>query len=127
MTAVKSHPKLALVVDDSMLIRHTVCRFLEDHGFQVETATNGMEALEMLATLQPSIVITDIQMPKMSGVELITVLKSDPRTAKIPIIALSSLKCGAKGPAEDARADYSILKDIDIESQLKTTLAAALR
>ena len=96
MAAVKSHPKLALVVDDSMLIRDTVCRFLEDHGFQVETATNGMEALELLATLEPDIVITDIQMPKMSGVELITVLKSDPRTAKIPIIALSSLKCGAK-------------------------------
>ncbi len=123
----EARPKLALVVDDSMLIRHTICRFLEDAGFLVETATNGMEALEMLATLEPDIVITDIQMPKMTGVELITVMKSDPRTAKIPIIALSSLKCGEKGPAEDARADFSILKDIDIESQLKTTLAAALR
>lgn len=127
MAKIESRPKLALVVDDSMLIRHTVCRFLEDAGMQVETATNGMEALEMLATLEPDIVITDIQMPKMSGVELITVLKSDPRTAKIPIIALSSLRCGEEGPAEDARADFSILKDIDIESQLKTTLAAALR
>ena len=123
----EARPKLALVVDDSMLIRHTICRFLEDAGFLVETATNGLEALEMLATLEPDIVITDIQMPKMTGVELITVMKSDPRTAKIPIIALSSLKCGEKGPAEDARADFSILKDIDIESQLKTTLAAALR
>ena len=123
----EARPKLALVVDDSMLIRHTICRFLEDAGFLVETATNGMEALEMLATLEPDIVITDIQMPKMTGVELITVMKSDPRTAKVPIIALSSLKCGEKGPAEDARADFSILKDIDIESQLKTTLAAALR
>ena len=123
----EARPKLALVVDDSMLIRHTICRFLEDAGFLVETATNGMEALEMLATLEPDIVITDIQMPKMTGVELITVMKSDPRTAKIPIIALSSLKCGEKGPAEDARADFSILKDIDIESQLKTTLAGALR
>jgi CheY-like chemotaxis protein len=127
MAAVESRPKLALVVDDSMLIRHTVCRFLEDHGFQVEAATNGMEALELLATLEPDIVITDIQMPKMSGTELITVLKSNPRTAKIPVIALSSLKCGEKGPAEDARADFSILKDIDIESQLATTLVAALR
>ena len=127
MAKTESRPKLALVVDDSMLIRHTVCRFLEDHGFTVETATNGLEALEMLATLKPDIVITDIQMPKMSGVELISALKSDARTAKIPIIALSSLKCGTKGPAQDARADYSILKDIDIESQLETTLVAALR
>jgi CheY-like chemotaxis protein len=119
-------PKVALVVDDSMLIRHTVCRFLEERGFQVEAATNGLEALEMLATLKPDIIITDIQMPRMSGVELISALKSDPRTSQIPIVALSSLQCGAKGPAEDARADFSILKDIEIESQLESTLAAAL-
>ena len=119
-------PKLALVVDDSMLIRHTVCRFLEERGFQVEAATNGLEALEILATFEPDIIITDIQMPRMSGVELITAVKSDPRTAQIPIVALSSLQCGAEGPAKDARADYSILKDIDIETQLESTLAAAL-
>ena len=119
-------PKIALVVDDSMLIRHTVCRFLEERGFQVEAATNVLEALELLATLEPDIIITDIQMPRMSGVELISALKSDPRTAQIPIVALSSLQCGTKGPAQDARADFSILKDIDIESQLESTLARAL-
>ena len=122
----ESRPKVALVVDDSMLIRHTVCRFLEERGFQVEAATNGLEALEMLATLEPDIIITDIQMPRMSGVELITAVKSDARTARIPIIALSSLQCGSEGPAQDARADFSILKDIDIEAQLESTLAAAL-
>ena len=41
-------PKTALVVDDSMLIRHSVCRFLEERGFIVEAATNGVEALECL-------------------------------------------------------------------------------
>ncbi len=109
-----------------MLIRHTVCRFLEERGFLVEAATNGLEALELLATLEPDIIITDIQMPRMSGVELISAVKNDPRTAQIPIVALSSLQCGAKGPAQDARADFSILKDIDIEAQLESTLAAAL-
>lgn len=126
MFRLESNPKIALVVDDSMLIRHTVCRFLEERGFQVEAATNGLEALEMLATLDPDIIITDIQMPRMSGVELISAVKNDPRTAQIPIVALSSLQCGAKGPAEDARADFSILKDIDIEAQLESALAAAL-
>ena len=126
MLRLESTPKIALVVDDSMLIRHTVCRFLEERGFMVEAATNGLEALEMLATLEPDIIITDIQMPRMSGVELISALKNDPRTAQIPIVALSSLQCGAKGLAQDARADFSILKDIDIEAQLESTLAAAL-
>ena len=126
MARLASTPKIALVVDDSMLIRHTVCRFLEERGFHVEAATNGLEALELLATLEPDIIITDIQMPRMSGMELISAVRSDPRTAQIPIVALSSLQYGAKGPAQDARADFSILKDIDIEAQLESTLAAAL-
>src|SRR5258708_15748090 len=92
----ESTPKIALVVDDSMLIRHTVCRFLEERGFMVEAATNGLEALEMLATLEPDIIITDIPMPRMSGVELISALNNHPPTPHIPIVALSSLQCGAK-------------------------------
>ena len=68
---------VALVVDDSMLIRHTVCRFLEERGFAVESATNGQEALETLKRVRPDIIITDIQMPKMNGSELITAVKSD--------------------------------------------------
>ena len=68
---------VALVVDDSMLIRHTVCRFLEERGFAVESATNGQEALEALKRVRPDIIITDIQMPKMSGSELITAVKND--------------------------------------------------
>jgi len=51
---------VALVVDDSMLIRHTVCRFLEERGFTVESASNGQEALEELKRAQPDIIITDI-------------------------------------------------------------------
>ncbi len=47
----------ALVVDDSMLIRHTVCRFLENRGFEVQSASNGLEALEVLASHLPDIII----------------------------------------------------------------------
>ena len=61
---------VALVVDDSMLIRYTVCRFLEERGFTVESATNGVEALHVLARVQPGLIITDMQMPQMSGSEL---------------------------------------------------------
>ena len=51
---------VALVVDDSMLIRHTVCRFLEERGFAVESATNGQDALEILKRVQPHIIVTDM-------------------------------------------------------------------
>jgi len=70
--------KVALVVDDSMLIRYTVCRFLQDHGYVVETAGNGSEALEVLARVHPDLIVTDMHMPRMSGSELITALKSKP-------------------------------------------------
>ena len=56
--------KLALVVDDSMLIRYTVCRFLEERGFTVESATNGAEALEVLGRVKADLVFTDMQMPQ---------------------------------------------------------------
>jgi len=70
-------PLNALVVDDSMLIRHTVCRYLEERGFAVETAANGQEALETLKRQHPDLIITDMHMPKMGGSEFITALKSN--------------------------------------------------
>src|SRR5580698_83018 len=115
-------PMVALVVDDSMLIRYTVCRFLEERGFTVESATNGVEALEVLSKVQPDLIFTDMQMPKMSGSELITALKSKPETKNVPIIIVA---CRGSGFAEtEKRANYTIFKDIDIEGQLATALSA---
>jgi CheY-like chemotaxis protein len=111
---------VALVVDDSMLIRHTVCRYLEERGFEVESATNGREALDLLAGIQPNLIVTDMQMPVMGGCELITELKSRPETAKIPVVVLSGRQSGFDGKEE--RAHYCIYKDIDIDSQLEKAL-----
>ena len=82
-------PAVALVVDDSMLIRYTVCRSLEERGFAVESATNGVEALQILERMHPDVIVTDMHMPKMSGGELITALKKNPKTANIPIIIVA--------------------------------------
>lgn len=111
---------VALVVDDSMLIRHTVCRFLEERGFEVESATNGSEALEILQRLRPTLIITDMQMPKMSGSELITALKREPSTADIPIVIVAGKQSGFD--RTEKRADFTIFKDIDIEGQLAKAL-----
>jgi len=114
--------RMALVVDDSMLIRHTVCRFLEKRGFEVQSATNGMEALEVLASLQPDIIITDMQMPRMSGGELISALKAKPETAAIPIVVLAGRQSGFD--YNETRANYAIFKDIDIDAQLHKALSS---
>src|SRR5579863_5520989 len=123
-TSVQFMSTLALVVDDSMLIRYTVCRFLEDRGFTVESATNGAEALEVLERVKPDLIFTDMQMPKMSGSELITALKSKPETAAVPIIIVAGR---ASGFAEaEKRANFIIYKDIDIETQLGKALDQVL-
>ncbi|HTM39375.1 MAG TPA: response regulator [Terriglobales bacterium] len=116
--------RVALVVDDSMLIRHTVCRFLEERGFLVESATNPVEALEILTRVEPQVIITDMQMPRMSGSEFITALKADLRTATIPIVILAGRQSGFENT--ENRANFAIFKDIDIESQLQLALSTAL-
>jgi CheY-like chemotaxis protein len=117
-------PKLALVVDDSMLMRYTVCRFLEERGFTVESASNGAEALEVLTQLEPDLIVTDMQMPKMSGGELITALKSKPETAGVPIIIVASRASGFD--ESEKRANFAIYKDVDIDEQLGKALDAVL-
>jgi CheY-like chemotaxis protein len=117
-------PKLALVVEDSMLMRYTVCRFLEERGFTVESASNGEEALAVLARMQPGLIVTDLQMPKMSGGELITALKSKPETAEVPIIIVASRASGFE--ESEKRANFAIYKDVDIDAQLSKALDAVL-
>jgi CheY-like chemotaxis protein len=113
--------KVALVVDDSMLVRYTVCRFLEERGFGVETAANGVEALDVLGRILPDLIVTDMQMPLMSGSELITVLKGKPETSAVPIIVITG---HASGLAEgDKRANFAISKDIDVDIQLENALS----
>jgi CheY-like chemotaxis protein len=115
---------VALVVDDSMLIRYTVCRFLEERGFTVESATNGVEAVDILQRIHPDLIVTDMQMPKMTGSDLITVLKNKAETANIPIIIVAGRASGFD--EQEKRADFAIYKDIDIESQLKKALDAVM-
>ena len=113
---------VALVVDDSMIIRHMICRFLEDRGYTVEVASNGQEALEAAARKLPSLIITDMQMPAMGGGEFISVLKSKPETANIPIVILTGRSSGYD--QGENRAEFTIVKDIDIQEQLEKALAA---
>ena len=107
-----------------MLIRHTVCRFLEERGYNVESATNGEEALPIAQRIHPDIIITDMQMPKMSGTELITALKARPETAEIPIVIVAGKNSGFD--AQEHRANFAIFKDIDIEAQLSKAIEALL-
>ena len=112
--------RIALLIDDSMLIRHTVGRFLEARGFSVETATDGAAALETLKTVRPDVIFTDLQMPKLSGYQLIDALKANAETANIPVLVLAAKPLAGDRP--ETRAHSIIYKDLNIETQLNQVL-----
>jgi CheY-like chemotaxis protein len=120
-------PKTALVVDDSMLIRHSVCRFLEERDFIVESATNGVEALQVLNNFVPDIIITDLAMPRMGGAELVFRIRQLEVFADTPILVLAARR-SAGDLAKDLPSGTAavIFKDIDIEEQLSNALDATL-
>ncbi|MGH8563542.1 MAG: Hpt domain-containing protein [Gammaproteobacteria bacterium] len=81
---------LVLVVDDSLTVRKSTTRLLAREGFRVATARDGVEALDQVRVALPDVILLDIEMPRMDGFELTRVLHSDPRTAGIPIIMITS-------------------------------------
>lgn len=111
---------LALVVDDSMLIRHMLRRFLETRGFSVETATDGAEALGMLKTIRPDLILTDLKMPNIDGYQLIQALSASPDTSSVPVVVLAAKPLSDQQEKTHARS--VIYKDFNIEAQLSRTL-----
>jgi two-component system chemotaxis response regulator CheY len=80
-----------LVVDDSPTVRKFVSVSLEMQGFSVATASDGMDALEQLPRNRFDLVITDLNMPNMDGLELIRSLRENPEYKDLPVIILTSL------------------------------------
>ncbi len=127
MSAQPPIPKTALVVDDSMLIRHTVCRFLEERGFIVESATNGVEALEVLNNFVPDIIITDLSMPRMDGAELVSRIRQLDVYSDTPILVLAARRSASELSSELPSGTAAVIfKDIDIEEQLGNALDATI-
>jgi two-component system, chemotaxis family, sensor kinase CheA len=79
-----------LVVDDAMTIRELEKGILERAGYRVRTATNGAEALALLAAEPSTLVLTDVEMPEMDGFGLIEAIRRHPRLAHVPVIILSA-------------------------------------
>lgn len=89
MTDRESRP-LILVADDEAHIVHVVTLKLRNAGYDVITAADGQEALELAQQKQPDLVITDYQMPLLSGLELCAQLRAEPETADIPALMLTA-------------------------------------
>ena len=79
-----------LVVDDSLTVRKITSRLLQKQGYDVETAKDGIEALEQLRDRIPDVMLVDIEMPRMDGYELTSRIRDEPRLNAIPIIMITS-------------------------------------
>ncbi len=85
-----ANAKLILVVDDESHILHVVSLKLRNAGYQVVTAQDGEEGYELALQCHPDLVITDFQMPFMTGLELCEKLKDNPTSAEIPALMLTA-------------------------------------
>ncbi|HYR25275.1 MAG TPA: response regulator, partial [Aquabacterium sp.] len=81
---------LVLVVDDSLTVRRVTQRLLSREGYRVALAKDGLEALEMLAQERPSVVLSDIEMPRMDGFDLVRNIRADQKLADLPVIMITS-------------------------------------
>jgi two-component system, cell cycle response regulator DivK len=107
----KAAAPLILVVDDFLDNRQMYAEYLEFSGLRVEEAQNGHEALEKAFALRPDLIVMDLSLPGIDGWEATRRLKADPRTKRIPVIALTghALAGHSKG-AMDAGCDAFITK-----------------
>jgi len=116
-------PFSLLVIDDEENIRLLYCEELEDEGYIVHTAADGEEALEQTARLQPDLVIMDIKMPGLSGVEAMIKLKEINR--ELPVI-LCSAYSDYKQDFSTWASDAYVVKAANLE-ELKKAIATVLK
>lgn len=105
-------PKV-LVVDDSLSQRRSLEQLLSDAGFAVHIARDGIEAIELIADFTPDIMLTDLEMPRMNGIELAAHIRTQTRLKELPIIMITSRTTQKhRTLAEEAGVDFYIAKPV---------------
>ena len=113
-----------LVADDDALVLRSLTFVLERAGFELRTATNGVEALAIAREEAPAVALLDVMMPEMTGLELCRTLKNEPETAGVPVFLVTAramVSERARGIA--AGADAYITKPFvnkDLIEQVRT-------
>ncbi len=122
--------KILIIEDDSLLARMYAQKFKKE-GFEVSTAGNGEEGLEKIKSFGPDVVLLDIMMPKMNGLEVLERLKADGKIKGTPVILLTNL---ARGMADINRGlelgavaylVKSKVKPVEVVAKVKEILRAS--
>lgn len=118
-----------LVVDDSLSVRTALSTMLVEEGFQVRTAKDGVEAIEAIAERRPAVIVADLEMPRMNGLELTAHIRSNAATRELPVIMVTS-RTAEKHRKQAAAAgvdDYLTkpYREQELVSRLRTVLRPA--
>lgn len=114
-----------LLVEDDESLRNLYSKVLKDNKYEVETAVDGEDSFIKISSFKPNVIILDIEMPKLNGIEVLKILKADPELRKIPVIMFTSnsdsnklqecYQIGVKGYImKDSSTVYENVKKIDL-------------
>lgn len=116
-----------LIVDDSLSVRNSLLQLVQDAGYRAEAARDGLEAIETLRTFKPDIILTDLEMPNMNGVELTYHIREREDINGVPIIMITSRSQDKhRRMAEEAGVNSYITKpysDGDLMQTIRRTLS----
>jgi CheY-like chemotaxis protein len=116
-----------LIVDDDAMVRRLAVRALEPDGYVLSEAVNGREALEQMGAEMPDLVILDLLMPELGGMEVLRVLRANPRTVYVPVLILTSkIDEGSTRAGFDVGATDYLTKPFSLP-QLAARVRACLR
>lgn len=112
--------KKVLVVEDHHDTSFLLCRLLKMEGYEVEHAIDGMVGFSTATNEHPDLIVTDIQMPRMDGIEMIKRIRESRPISRTPIIVMSAYGKRLINDAIEAGADAFVEKPIDLDNLLAT-------
>jgi CheY-like chemotaxis protein len=112
-------PVKLLVVEDNSDTREMLHFYFTHAGYTVPTAVDGQEGLYMAKAEQPDLILTDICMPEMDGLEMIKLIRSKPEVAKIPILVLTAHSQFTREEALEAGANQVFYKPVNFDKLIQ--------
>lgn len=121
-----TNSKKVLIVDDDPVVRALVSEFLESNGHQVSLSADGQTCLLKLKEDQPDLVLLDLQMPDMDGIEVLSHIRKNPETWAVPVLMLSANADAVKlAEINNLKIEGHIMKPFAMESLLEALGAVA--
>ncbi len=112
--------KSVLIVDDSAVIRNSLCFLLQNEGFEVQTAANGLDGLEQVRSRHFDTIIADINMPKMHGYDFIKEIRQQSNYQDVPIIIITTEEeASDKKRGFEAGANLFLIKPTEPKKMVK--------